>query len=110
VKPEPKDKNALRITDQFRTTRGMVYDLRCYESRLSVCIGPRNEVSDPADWRVEAWSGRIGEGAVVTEWGRTKALALSAAGHVWAEQTRGNSLPAFDWDAVAKALNDVRAL
>jgi hypothetical protein len=110
MKAEPKDRDALRITDQFRSARGMVYDLRCHDSRLSVCIAPRANAHDPGEWRVEAWTGHLADAVVVTEWGATKAVTLSAVGHFWVEHALERALPAFDWDAVAKALIAVRAL
>lgn len=110
MKAEPKDKDALRITDQFRSNRGSVYDLRCQGSRLTVCIAERNNSQDPGNWRVEAWTGPRGDANVIAEWGTTRAVALSAVGRLWAEHASERGLPSFDWESVAKALGDVRAL
>lgn len=110
MRAEPKDKDALRITDQFRSSRGMVYDLRCQGSRLTVCIAERTNTFDPGNWRVEAWTGSLSDAVVIAEWGPTKAGALSAVGRFWVEHATERGLPTFDWDSVAKALVEVRAL
>jgi hypothetical protein len=110
MRAEPKDKDALRITDQFRSSRGTVYDLRCQASRLTLCITERANAMDPGNWRVEAWTGTRDDASVIAEWGATKAVALSAVGRFWAEHASARGLPAFDWESVAKALGDVRAL
>ena len=64
MRAEPRDKDALRITDQFRGSRGMVYDLRCQGSRLTVCIAERTNPFDPGQWRVEAWTGQHADAEV----------------------------------------------
>ena len=107
-KTETKD--GLRITDQFRGKRGMVYDFRSHGARLTVCISPRANQDDQADWRVEAWAGGAPEAAVITEWGATRAAALSAVALFWAEHHAEQGLPPFDWEEVTKALGAVRAL
>jgi hypothetical protein len=110
VRAEPRDKDALRITDQFRGSRGMVYDLRFQGSRLTVCIAERANPFDPGNWRVEAWTGTLAHAEVIAEWGATKAGALSAVGRFWVEHATERGLPSFDWESVARALEGVRAL
>lgn len=110
MRAEPKDKDALRITDQFRSNRGTVYDLRCQGSRLTVCIAERSNTGDPDNWRVEAWTGSRNDASVIAEWGATRAVALSAVGRFWAEHASARGLPSFDWESVAKALSEVRAI
>jgi hypothetical protein len=110
VRAEPKDKDALRITDQFRSNRGSVYDLRCQGSRLTLCIAERSNAQDPDNFRVEAWTGARDDANVIAEWGATRAVALSAVGRFWASHASERGLPMFDWESVAKALGEVRAL
>jgi hypothetical protein len=110
VKAEAKDKDALRITGQVRSRRGMVYELRCRGSRLTVCIAERTNPFDPGNWRVDAWTGTLTDGSVISEWGATKVVALSAVGRFWVEHASERGLPSFNWESVAKALAEVRAL
>jgi hypothetical protein len=104
-----EDKDALKITNQFRNKRGIVYDLKHQADRLTVCITQRENPDDVNEWRVDLSAGSQGE-AVITEWGATKADALKAAGSTWISQADALNLPTFDWDAVAKALTTVRAI
>jgi hypothetical protein len=100
----------LRITDQFRSKNGFVYDLRFEGSRLTLFIAPREHPSDAGDWKVEASTRRVPEPFVITHWGATRADALQEVGRSWVSQTVSNALPTFDWSAVEKALREVRAL
>jgi len=100
---------ALRITDQFRKNRGIVYDFRCEGDRLTVCITPRSNEDDEGDWRAEAWSGPANVN-VVREWGISPAEAVRAVGDSWTLHHAEHSLPAFDWAGVEKALGAVRAI
>ena len=103
---DKKSSDELRVTDQYRTTRGMGYDLKCLTLRVTLCVTPRGNESDPGDWQVEASTGRGEPSTSVVGWAPTRAEALREAGRAWAEQ----SLPLFDWDAAAHALKAVRAL
>ena len=100
----------LRITDQFRGKNGMVYDLKIGPSRLTLCIAPRMNPQDAGDWHIEAAVAKAPDGIVVAAWGPTKTAALAAVGKAWAVEAAAGTLPAFDWDAVSKALGAVRAL
>jgi hypothetical protein len=107
---ESTSKDALRITNQFRSKGGMAYDLKCEGVRLALHMVQRASNDDPDEWRIEARGNRMGtEAAVVVEWGKTRGDALRAVGAAWnlAEETLG--LRVFDWDAVAKVLDSVRA-
>lgn len=100
----------LRITDQFRSKNGFVYDLRFEGARLTLFIAPREHPSDAGEWKVEASTRRLPEPFVITHWGPTRADALQEVGRSWVAQAPSNDLPAFDWAAVEKALREVRAL
>lgn len=105
-----KNADTLKITNQFRLKAGLVYDLRCDGSRLTVFITPRERPDDSGEWRVEARASHSPEAFVVTEWGATRIEALREAGRVWASKVAEQGLPTFDWEAVVKALQDVRAV
>jgi hypothetical protein len=100
----------LRITNQYRSRRGMMYELECNGNNLDVHVTARENAGDPADWRVDARLGHAEDAATITEWGDTRAAALERVGRSWAEQCWARSLPSFDWEHVAKALTLVRAL
>jgi hypothetical protein len=104
-------KDALRITNQFRSKGGMAYDLRCEGVRLALYMVQRASTDDPGEWRVEARGTRPGgEPAVITMWGATRADALRAVGAAWANAMETEGLRVFDWEAMAKILGTVRAL
>lgn len=103
------DKDALRITDQFHVKLGTVYDLKCHGDTLTVFISPRESPEDSGAWRVDASSGSKKE-TLVTEWGDTRTDAVRAAGKSWALNAGALNLPAFDWEAVVRVLESVRAL
>lgn len=105
-----EEDTALRITQQFRSGRAMVYDLRDKVSRLTLPISERQSPSEPEDFRVDAATGGGPEAVVVTGWGATRADALRDAARSWTEGRIRTGLPAFDWEAVARALTAVRAV
>ncbi len=105
-----KDKDGLRITDQFRGKGGMTYDFRGGGERLTLCFAPRTNSEDAGEWRAEARSGKATEVAVVAEWGSTRADALRAVGASWEANTDVAKFPRFDWEHVERALTAVRAL
>jgi hypothetical protein len=108
----PSDEKAdkLRITDQFRSKNGFVYDIRWEGCRLTLFIAPREHPSDEGDWKIEARVRQDPEPFVLTQWGATRVDALQEMGRSWAQQVLEHHLPRFDWAAVEKALRDVRAV
>lgn len=88
----------------------MVYDLSADGHRLTVSIFQRENPQEPGDWRVEARASRADEAIVVSEWGSTRPAALKAVGDAWSARAIADSLPSFDWEAVAKILDSVRAI
>jgi hypothetical protein len=102
--------DTVKITNQFRSKDGFVYDLRSDGARLTVSIMPREHSADPADWKVEARSSHGPDAVVVTEWGATRVDVLREVGRAWVSKATEHGLPSFDWEAVAKALKDVRAI
>ena len=99
----------LSIANQFRDRGSMVYDFIQSDARLTLRITSRMNEDDPGEFRVDASEGSRGE-VFVTAWGATRAAALAAVGTSWQETHVGLGLPMFDWEAVATALNAVRAL
>jgi hypothetical protein len=105
-----KNTDTLKITNQFRLRAGLVYDFRCEGSRLTVFITPRERPDDVGEWRVEARASHAPDALVVTEWGATRIEALREVGRAWGSKATEHGLPTFDWEAVVKALQDVRAV
>ncbi len=88
----------------------MVYDMTSDGHRLTVSIFVRENPQQPNEWRVEARASRSDEAVVVSEWGKTRADALASVGSSWSLRTEVDSLHTFDWNAVAKLLDSVRAI
>ncbi|HYO95522.1 MAG TPA: hypothetical protein VER33_13465 [Polyangiaceae bacterium] len=105
-----KSNETLHITQQFRAGRARVYDFKWAASTLTVRVFPRENEADPGDWRIEARTTDSPEALVVAEWATTRTLALQQVGKSWDSKTGTHGLPAFDWDAVTRALVAVRAL
>jgi hypothetical protein len=102
--------DALRITNQFRSKGGMAYDLKCEGVRLALFMVQRTNDADPGEWRVEARVARTSaDFATVVEWGKTRGDALRAVGTAWTASNETLGLRVFDWDAVAKVLDSVKA-
>lgn len=104
-----KKAGALRITNQFRSRSGFVYDLRCAGVMLVLSIMPKEKPEDPGAWSVEARVGSRGT-APITAWGPTKRDALRDVGVAWGAQASMLGLPALDWEAIATVLSEVRAV
>jgi hypothetical protein len=105
-----KNPGALKITHQARGRNGMVYDLIAEGHRLTVSIFQRESTQEPGDWRIEARASRADEAIVVSEWGSSRVEALKAVGAAWTARAQADALPTFDWDAVSKLLESVRAV
>jgi hypothetical protein len=89
----------LKITNQFRSKASLVYDLNCDGNRLTLRITGRQSAEDAGEWHVEARTSTAGAGPSL--------LVVAAQ---WKERAYELALPVFDWDAVAAALTEVRAL
>lgn len=88
----------------------MVYDLSADGHRLTVSIFQRENEQEPGDWRIEARASRADEAIVVSQWAASRPAALKAVGAAWSERAVADGLPSFDWEAVAKLLDSVRAI
>jgi hypothetical protein len=107
LKDGGEKKDLLRITNQFRQNKSMIYDLRGDGFRLVLSIRGRDSESEPDDFCVEARSSTGMDATVLSEWGSTKANALSAVGRSWTDRP---DLAPFDWEAIARVLTTVRAV
>jgi hypothetical protein len=105
-----KKSDALKITNQFRSRTGFVYDLKYEGSRLTLTIVQRERPDDPGEWSVEARASSLPDVVPIVAWGATRRDALGEVGRAWASSAATTGLPSFDWDAIAAVLSDVRAL
>lgn len=101
----------LTITDQFRSRTGLVYDLKCGETRITVSITQGAEGDESAAaWTVEARATSSPDSAAAVGRGATARDALREVGRTWESRASAREVPVVDWDAVAFVLADVRAL
>ena len=97
-----------KITMQYRAKRGKIYELKSGESVLAIHISPPDGPGDTGDWHVEARSEVGTTGSAIDGWGTTPADALRNAAQAWTSHFP--SLAVFDWEAVTRELQVVRAL
>jgi hypothetical protein len=113
AKTERAEPNALRITMQYHSRKGMVYELEKAGITLDVHVAPEQtgeSFDATGQWLVGAQSSRDGDAVVITERAATRMEALRRVGQTWTACARERNLPLFDWSAVEKALLSVRAL
>ena len=97
------------ITQQYRERHNMTYELDCQGSRLTLRVFFPPEVGPATDWRIEARSG--GEGAATIEKvAPTREQALQQISEAWQASATDLLLPTFDWAAVTRAMQGVRAI
>ena len=100
----------LRIMNQFRSKSGFVYDLKSDTDRLTIGIAPVDEADATSDWVAEARCGSRDEGTSVVGRGATRGDAVREIARAWQPRAVAHELPVIDWEAVAAALADVRAV
>jgi len=105
-----KNPDALKITNQFRSRTGFVYDLKYEAVRLTVEIARRQNPDEPGEWHMEVRVSSVPDAAPIDAWAETRRDALTEVGRVWANSAPELGLPTVDWVAVATALSDVRAV
>jgi len=106
-----KEKDTLKITNQYRVTGGMTYGLKCEGVVLTLVVSSRPNGGDEPEWHVEARARRAPEEPFVAAGtGPTRIEALRAAGRTWDSNVSTHGLGMFDWEAVARVLQEVRAL
>ena len=109
-KSDKGDPNAPKITNQFRSRIGFVYDIKSMGVRLTLNVWQKQNAADPGEWCVDARVNSAPETAPIAAWGKTKVAALTEVGRLWASDGLALGLPTFDWEAVATVLSGVRAI
>jgi hypothetical protein len=97
---------AVSISQQYRERHNMTYELDCQGTRLilRMFFPP---LAGGSDWRVEA---RYGDAGVVEKTAATRARALAEISEAWSALVATQAVPAFDWLAVTRVLQSVRAI
>jgi hypothetical protein len=99
----------VRITNQFRRGKAMVYDFFCKgETRLTIEIAPNEDPTHT--FTAGAHARQTPELPDITEPGSTRGEALRAVGRAWAAKNGDIGFPTVDWDLVGQALVAVRAI
>lgn len=109
-RPEP---NGLRITMQYHSRTGMVYELEKAGLTLDVHVTPEQTgqaLAASDQWLVGAQSSRAPDAVVIAERAATRIEALRRVGATWSACAHARNLPIFDWNAVEKVLQSVRAI
>lgn len=107
MKPSAADrKDGLRISVQYRTKHGKVYELTRGNEILALHISPPDTGSE--NWHVEARLGAAAGPAIADGWGATATAALDATALAWSSRDPG--LTVFDWEAVTRELKGVQAV
>jgi hypothetical protein len=95
------------IRNQYREPgKGMVYELRCSEDAHLV-LRAMQSLDPSAQWRFEA---RLSQMVLIGDWHATRLGAFHMLRELWALKSASLGLATFDWDKVASALQQVRAL
>jgi RNA recognition motif-containing protein len=97
----------IAITQQYRERHNMTYELDCEGARLILRMFFPPDGASGA-WRIEARCG--GNGEVVEKSAATRELALKEIAEAWQALVSSDSLQTFDWVAVTRALQGVRAI
>ena len=106
----PKDDKSprVRITNQFHDNHGMVYDLKCDVTRITISLGATSK--EETEWNIEAMVKQVPEPHVVRAVGSSRSDALRAISETWSLQGEAAGFPLLDWAAIREALATVRAI
>jgi hypothetical protein len=109
VKP-PAPQPLCKVTMQYRSGAGKVFELESAGKMLDVRVTPRDTPESAGEWRVAVQDRRGGDAVVIAEWGATRSEALDKVSRTWVEQMTEQKLNAFDWAAVTNTLLAIRAI
>lgn len=103
-----EDKPTVRITQQFRESHNMTYELDCSGTALILRFFPLTD--DAGEWRIEARTTDATDATIATATAPTRAEALARVAE-WVRSNVGDhALGRCDWPAIATALSGVRAI
>jgi hypothetical protein len=101
---------ACKVTMQYHSGKGFVYELDNAGAALAVHVSRAAASGDEGEWLVAVHNGRNADAAVIAESASTRSEALRRVANSWVEKSSELGLPAFDWNAVTDALLSVRAI
>jgi hypothetical protein len=104
----PRQRERVRITNQFRDRRGMVYELSCDGVGVAISIWP--SIDEKTAWSAEMTAKRLPRPPAVCVTGASREAAVRALGDAWAEADPAGEPPLLDWEAIRAALALVRAI
>ena len=99
-----------KVTMQYRSGAGKVFELELAGRMLDVHITPREGSDAGAPWQVAAHDRRGADAVVISETGATRDEALEKVSVAWDAQARERRLTTFDWSAVTSTLRAIRAI
>ena len=106
AKPEP----LCKVTMQYRSGAGKVFELESAGLMLDVHVTPREASDSAGQWQVAAHDRRSAGANVICESGATRGEALEKVSRAWVEQMTERNLTPFDWIAVTSTLQAIRAI
>lgn len=109
--PAGKEKPAaprVKVLQQSRTHGQMVYDLDCMGTPLTVRMSMAE--GDVDAFRLEARGSDVAGAFVATATAATRRGALADVVRIWNEDASSRGVPPLEGDALAAALQDVRAV
>ncbi len=110
MKPDKTPAPLCKVTMQYRSGAGKVFELESAGNILDVHVSPRQAPENAGEWLVAAQDRRGGDAVVISEWGATRGEALDKVSRAWIAQMSERNLTAFDWVAVTSTLVAVRAI
>ena len=109
MKP-PAAQPLCKVTMQYRSGAGKVFELESAGKMLDVHVTPREIPGNAREWLVSAHDRRSGDAVVIAESGATRGEALDKVSRTWVAQMSEHNLTAFDWAAVTSTLQAIRAI
>ena len=98
----------IAVTQQYRERNNMTYELDCPAGRLTLRVFFPPDAARP-EWRIEARSNQSAALAV-DKAASTRELALKEVAEAWQALAADSVAPSFDWQAVARAMQAIRAV
>ncbi len=99
----------IAITQQYRERHNMTYELDCAGQRLIVRVFFPATDGAPV-WRVEARTDDTPQAVVVAAVAASREVALGDVSTAWDAASLPGGGPSFDWAAVTRAMQAVRAI
>jgi len=100
-------KPAARITGQFRSRDGMVYDFICESIRITISVSP-SELDH--QWNADAIAKQLPGAPSMRGTGPSRGAAIDALAESWESKDGAAGTPRLDWSAIREAMTAVRAI